>query len=102
MFSLSEIFPYQYPVTFTKSSLHATCPAELNFVTPLIFVQDYKTINLLINFLQSPVTSFYLYPNTALCTLFSNTLTLYFSCTTTDDVFSPTKDSTNHISQHYM
>jgi len=86
-------FLYQNPVQIHQLPSRATCPANRDFVTRVIFVQKYKLWSAwLCNYHQSPVTSISLHPNTSLCTLLSNTLSQCFSCNMKHNVSRPYKE----------
>ena len=82
------------------SSIRATCPVHLillHFITRTILGEQYRSLSSsLCSFLQSPVPSFLLGPNTLLKTLFSNTLSLRSSLNVSDQV-SHTYNTTGRI-----
>jgi len=77
----SGLFPSAFPIkplfALLFTPIHATCPAHqifINLITQIIFGNKYKSLSSsLCSFLQSPVTSSLLGPNTCYSTLFSNT-----------------------------
>jgi len=61
-----------------------------HLVTQIIFGEEYQSWGFpLGSFVQYPITSSYLGPNIFLSTLFSNTVSLYFSFNVTDQVSHP-------------
>ena len=76
-------FPHQTHLYTSPFPIRATCPAQLfllDLITQTIFGEQYISLSsLLCSFLHSPVTSSLLGPNILLCTLFSNTLTVFIS-----------------------
>jgi len=90
-------FPYGFRTKTLCASIIfpicATCPTNLiipDQINRTIFVEHYKSCSFsLCIFLHSPVTSFLLDPNIFLSTIFSNTLSLYFSLNMRDQVSHP-------------
>jgi len=90
---LPEGFP---PKTLNRPLLfhmRSTCPSHLillDFITRTVLDEQYRALSSsLCSFLYSPVTSSLLAPNILLSTLFSNTLSLLFSLSVSDQVSHP-------------
>jgi hypothetical protein len=75
--------------------IRATCPAHLirlDFTTRTLLGKEYRSFSSsLCSFLNSPVTSSLLGPNTLLSTLFWNTFSLHSSLSVSDQVSHPHK-----------
>ena len=78
--SLFLRFPHQNPLSASPLPIRATCPDHLiilDLITRKILGEQYRSLSSsLYSFLQSPVTSSLLGPNSRLSILFSNTLSL--------------------------
>ena len=76
----------------------------LDLITQIIFGEGYRTLSSsLCSFLQSPVTSSILSPNTLLSTLFSNTLSLCSSLNVSDRPnFTPIQNNWQNYSSVYL
>ena len=87
------------------SPIHATCstnPNLLDLITRIIFVEAYRPpSSSLCSFLHSPVTSSLLGLNILLSTLFSNTLSLHFSSTVSNQAAHPYKTTDKIISLYF-
>jgi hypothetical protein len=88
-------FTYQHPVHPSLLPIRATCPAHLillDVTTRTILGKEYRLFSSsLCNFLNSPVTSSLLGPNTLLNNLFSNILSLRSSLNVSDQFSHPYK-----------
>ena len=102
----SVLFPSGFPsktmYTPLLSPIRITCPPHLillDSVTRKILGEGYRSLSSsLCIFLHSLVTSSLLGPNILLNTLFSNTLSLRFSLSVSDQVLHPYKNRKNCIS----
>jgi hypothetical protein len=92
---LSLRFSHQNPVHASSFPLRATCPIHLillDFIARTIVGEEYVSwSSSLWSFLHSPLTSTHLGPNLLLNNLFSNTLSLCFSISVSDQVSHPQK-----------
>ena len=95
----SGLFPSGFPTKTLYmpplSPIRATWPPHLillDFINRTILGEDYRSlISSLCSFLHSPVTSSLIGPNVLLNTLFSNTLSLRYSLSVSDQVSRPYK-----------
>ena len=93
MWSLSIYFRTKILYTFTRLPVIFYMPFRGRFFHPSNTCLEVQIMKLLIyNFLQSPINSVFLEPNTSPCTLLSNTLSQCFSSSTTHDVSRPYKE----------
>jgi len=83
------------------SPIYGMCPVYiilLDFVIWIILGEEYRSwSSSLYSLVDFPVTSSILGPNITLKTLFSNTLTLYFSLSVRDQVSNPYKSTGKHM-----
>ena len=88
------------------SPKHATCPTNPNLpdlITWIIFDEEYRSpSSSLCSFPHCPVTSSFLGLNILLSTLFSNTLSLHFSSTVSDQVAHPYETRGKIISSNFV
>src|SRR5215510_1501782 len=106
----SGLFPSGFPTntlcTPLSSHIHATYTSHLillDLTTCTILGEQYRSfISSLCNFLQSPVTSSLLGPNTLLNTLFSNALSVCSSLNVSDQVSHPYKTTVRIIVLHIL
>ena len=104
----SGLFPSGIPnkTLYTpQSPTRATCPAHLihlDFITRIIFCEQYRSLNSFCSFLHSPVTSSLLSPNNLLNTLYSNTFSFLSSLNVSDQVSHPYKTNGKIIVLYFL